>query len=241
MIRRPPRSTLFPTRRSSDLHDLLPASSAFLALQQHGIQKGRVVAVARLEGRQVENPRHPVELEPQTVGKKHQGPTRNLLWSRPGNKPQQCLAKSIPIRRQLHSRSLGEQLWKGEALHQYAMQKGRRRPMRRPPPLSRAHSPGVMALHALAAPLTKPSNRSATTGGFRMFGVHACELPQPPACCPTRKRPSPCQTSTEFLYPSPICDLKPGRTAISPPCLHGARRRHAVQRSTKRQGGARQH
>src|SRR2546426_9597221 len=91
---------------------------------------------------------------------------------------------------------------------QYAMQKGRRRPMRRPPPLSRAHSPGVMALHALAAPLTKPSNRSATTGGFRMFGVHACELPQPPACCPTRKRPSPCQTSTEFLYPSPICDLK---------------------------------
>src|SRR3989442_14295920 len=80
--------------------------------------------------------------------------------------------------------------------------------MRWPPPLSRAHPPGVVALHTLAAPLTKPSNRSATTGGFRMFGVHACELPQPPACCPTRKRPSPCQTSTEFLYPSPICDFK---------------------------------
>src|SRR5438445_5229170 len=38
-----------------------------------------------------------------------------------------------------------------------------------------------------------------------MFGVHACELPQPLACCPRRKRPSPCQTSTEFLYPSPSC------------------------------------
>ena len=71
--------------------------------------------------------------------------------------------------------------------------------------LSRTARPGMPALHTLAAPLTKPSNRSTATGGFRMFGVHACELPQPLACCPRRKRSSPCQTSTEFLYPSPNC------------------------------------
>src|SRR2546425_4702465 len=86
------------------------------------------------------------------------------------------------------------------------MQQGRCRPMRWPPPLSRAHPPGVVALHTLAAPRTKPSNRSASTGGFRMFGVHACEVPQPPVCCPRGNRPSRRRTSTEFLYPSPNCD-----------------------------------
>src|SRR5205823_13449285 len=42
--------------------------------------------------------------------------------------------------------------------------------------------------------------------------------PQGPARCRPRRalrrgdaRPSPCQTSTEFLYPSPFCDVQSGR------------------------------
>ena len=125
------------------------------------------------------------------------------------------------------------------------MQQGRCRPMRWPPPLSRAHPPGVVALHTLAAPRTKPSNRSATTGGFRMFGVHACEVPQPPVCCPRENRPSRRRTSTEFLYPSPSCDqfepgsvcdwLKPSPwSQLSPVGIHRAWRPHGRKSAPQR-------
>lgn len=45
-------------------HSHLPAGSTFLALQEQWIEEGRVVATAWLEGRQVKDPGHAVELEP---------------------------------------------------------------------------------------------------------------------------------------------------------------------------------
>ena len=94
-----------------------------------------------------------------------------------------------------------------EAVHEHPVQDGCRRPMRWATSLLRADCPRVPALHALAPPRPKPPNPSATTGGFRMFGVHACELPQIPPYCPTGNPPSKSLASTEFLYPSPNCDL----------------------------------
>ena len=41
-----------------------------------------------------------------------------------------------------------------------------------------------------------------------MFGFHACELPQIPPHCQTGNPSSTSLASTEFLYPSPNCDLK---------------------------------
>src|SRR6267378_893795 len=61
---------------------------------------------------------------------------------------------------------------------------------------------------ARAPPRTKAPNPSTTTGGFRMLGIHACELGQIPPYCPTENPPSPRSVSTEFLYPSPTRDLQ---------------------------------
>src|SRR5437667_12082159 len=64
---------------------------------------------------------------------------------------------------------------------------------------------GIAHTGGAAHQTVEPQHRNRA---FRMFGVHACELLQPLACCPRTKRPSPCQTSTEFLYPSPTRDLQ---------------------------------
>src|SRR5512134_3315947 len=62
------------------------------------------------------------------------------------------------------------------------------------------------AVRALPAPWTTPPNPSTTTRGFRMLGVHACELLRT-QCCGQRGNPLSARSgSTEFLYPSPICD-----------------------------------
>src|SRR5204863_4106346 len=49
-------------------------------------------------------------LEPQAIGQQHERSARELLWRGARDKPSQRLAKSVPIRRQGHARTLGEEL-----------------------------------------------------------------------------------------------------------------------------------
>jgi hypothetical protein len=75
----------------------------------------------------------------------------------------------------------------------------------RPPALLGTNCPRTLAAHTLSASPTKATNARPTTGGFHMHGVHACELPQIPNLSQREKRVVLPKTSTEFLYPSPIC------------------------------------
>lgn len=103
---------------------LLPARSAFLSWEQQRIEEDGVVAPAGFERRQVQDPRHSVELEPQTIAQEHEGPTRNLLGTGSGDKPAQRLAEAIPIRRQRHTRALGEELAERKTIHEHSVEYG---------------------------------------------------------------------------------------------------------------------
>ena len=184
---------------------LLPPRSAFPSRQEQRIEECGDVAAARFERRQVKNPWHSVELEPQAIGQKNKGAKRDLLRTGSGDKASKRLAEAIPVRRQLHSWPLGKELTKREALHQHPSQDGRRRAMRWPTTLSWANSPGSTALNALPATRPKPPHSSAATGRLRVFGVHARELPQFRLQPPRRNRLPKLETSTEFLYPSQFC------------------------------------
>ena len=188
---------------------LLPARSAFFPWKQQWVEEDGVIALAGLERRQVENPWLCVELEPQAIRQQHQGPTRNLLRSGAGYKAAQRLSETIPIRRQRHTRSLGEELAEGKALHKHCTQERVWRPVCRATALSGANSPCMKTSHTLSTPWTKPPNPSPAAGGLHMFGVHACELPQMSFQCQTVKPSSATQISTEFLYPSPTCNFLP--------------------------------
>src|SRR3982074_2741816 len=101
------------------------------------------------------------------------------------------------------------ELANSEPIYQHALENQRRGSMGWTTALSWPNRPRAVALHALPSPWPKTPNRSATTGGFRMLGVHACELLQKPTAYPGENQPFPSSVSTEFLYPSPKFDLKP--------------------------------
>src|SRR5437016_1215346 len=61
-----------PETRRDGRHGLLPARSTFLPRQQQWVEEGGVIASARLERGQVQDPRYCVELEPQAVGQQHE-------------------------------------------------------------------------------------------------------------------------------------------------------------------------
>lgn len=73
---------------------LLPARSAFLSGEQQRIEECRAVAVARFKRRQVQDPWHSIELEPQAIGQEHERSCRNLLRTGSGNKSTQRFAGS---------------------------------------------------------------------------------------------------------------------------------------------------
>ena len=216
---------------------LLPARSALLPRKQQGIEEGGVVAAAGLERRQVQDPRRCVELEPQTIGQEHERSTRNLLRAGAGDKPAQRPAEAIPIRRQRHARTLGEQLAEREAFHEHSAQDRRWRPMSRATALPRANRPRASALHALPTPWAKPSNPGTTTRGFRMLGVHACELLRTPCCGQRGNPPFARPESTEFLYPSPQCDWndRPRSTRCDLSCSREADLRRCPCAATRSQ------
>ena len=183
---------------------LLPARSTLFSRQQQRVEKGSDIATARFERHQIKDPRHAVELEPQTIDQKHQGSLRNHLWTGLGDKAAQGLAKTIPIRWQRHARAPGEQLAECKTIYEDPMENGCWCPMSRATALPWANGPRVSALSALPSPRTKPTNWGTTTRGFRMLGVHACELAQIASCCPKKNLRFACSASTEFLYPSPV-------------------------------------
>jgi hypothetical protein len=95
---------------------LLPTGSSFLAWQEQRIEESGSARFAGLESRQIQHPRHAIELEPQTVGQKDKRPTRDLLGARPGNEAPKRLPEPVPIGRQFHSGPFGKELTEREAV-----------------------------------------------------------------------------------------------------------------------------
>ena len=86
---------------------LLPSRGALFAWEQQRVEEHGVVAAAGFQRRQIQHPWHPVELEPQPIGKQHQWSPRNLLGTWPSDKPLERLPESIPISRQCNACTSG--------------------------------------------------------------------------------------------------------------------------------------
>src|SRR2546429_8777304 len=97
-----------PDTRRDGRHGLLPARSTFFPRQQQWVQEGGVIASARLERGQVQDPRYCVELEPQAIGQQHERSARELLWRGARGKTSQRPAKSGPIPPPSPTRAPGE-------------------------------------------------------------------------------------------------------------------------------------
>ena len=169
--------------------DLAPSGGALLAREEHRVEEYSVVASARFQCRQIQYPRHAVELEPQSVGKQHQRPARDSLGTGSIDKTLERLAESIPQSRQGDPLTLAQELTERKAAPKHLVQNRRGRAVHRTPALLRTNRPRSLALHALSSSLPEAANVGSTTRGFRMFGLHTCELAPTPTHRPREKSP----------------------------------------------------
>jgi hypothetical protein len=197
-----------PAGRSRNVSQgFLPTCECFAPRNQHGIQEHSLMPLTGFQRHQIQYPWFALELEPQSIGQEHQRSRWQTLWAGSGYKTLECFPEAIPIRGQRHSGAPRCQLAKRETVLEDAAKDCGRAAMNRTTSLLRPNRPRTFAGQTLSAAASKTTNSRSTTGGFRMLGVHACELTHKTAGFPRQNGPFPHSPSTEFLYPSPECRM----------------------------------
>jgi hypothetical protein len=182
-----------------------PTSESFGPRKQYGIQEHGVIALTGFQRHQIQHPWFALELEPQSVGQEHQRSQRYGLRAGSGYKTLECFPEAISIGGQRQGGAPSRQLAKRETVLEDPAKDCGRVAMNWATTFLRPNGPCTSALHTLSAAPSKPANSCSTTGGFRMFEVHACELTHKTAGFPRKNAALPHSPSTEFLYPSPEC------------------------------------
>ena len=125
-----------------------------------------------------------------------------------GHKALKHLSKSITEIRQGNLRPAVGQVPKREPFEKDLVEDLGGHPDTRATALAGANRPGSFAATALPAPASKVQDFGLTTRGFRMLSVHTRELSRRSSKAQMEKPASSLNLSTEFLYPTPNCDLK---------------------------------
>jgi len=225
------------------LEYLFPAKSALFARQEQGIEEDSGLSRTRLHGHEVEHPGPSAEVKAQAVGQEGERPAGKCLGIGAGHKALKHLSKSITEIRQGNLRPAVGQVPKREPFEKDLVEDLGGHPDTRATALAGANRPGSFAATALPAPASKVQDFGLTTRGFRMLSVHTRELSRRSSKAQMEKPASSLNLSTEFLYPTPFCDLKFGlrRQTLYALCVHRTGGIHGVLRTQQRTSHSGQH
>jgi hypothetical protein len=149
-----------------------------------------------------------LKVKEESVGQQNQRTGRHFLgiWAR--NKPLKDLTESVAKVGQGNVGATLDQMTESVFLEENLIQDIRLHANSRTSPFLFADRPSSFACGTLTSSMTKPVYLRLTTGGFRMFWVHACELSHRLLDNQRENDSFGAFLSTEFLYPTPMCDLK---------------------------------